>query len=142
MPDIPPTTPTPPTPASFDEQHRKMVNSAILELAQKAVAGGGDAAALAQVYSEKGKPEFVLAYLLDTNLPDEDKREMLAVAFENRAAQSESWAKESEARYSRPFPLVHLEAQKDRANARNVRAGKPIRRESKAARRLSLTMNS
>ena len=141
MPDIQPTTPAP-QPASFDEQHRKMVNGAIHELAQKAVEGGGDATALAQVYSEKGKPEFVLAYLLDTELPDPDKREMLAVAFENRAAQSEVWAKESETRYSRPFPLVHLEAQKDRANARNVRAGKPIRRESKAARRLSLTMNS
>ncbi len=136
-------TPTPaPQPTSFDEQHRKMVNSAILELAQKAVEGGGDATALAQVYSEKGKPEFVLAYLLNTDLPDEDKREMLAVAFENRAQQSEAWARESEARYSRPFPLVHLEAQKDRANARNVRAGKAIRRESKAARRLSLTLNN
>ena len=119
-----------------------MVNSAMYELAQKAVAGGGDAVALAQVYSEKGKPEFVLAYLLETELPDPDKREMLAVAFENRAEQSEEWAKESEARYSRPFPLVHLEAQKDRANARNLRAGKPIRRESKAARRLSLTLNN
>ena len=141
MPDIPPTTPAPQA-ASFDEQHRKMVNGAIHELAQKAVAGGGDAAALAQVYSEKGKPEFVLAYLLETGLPDLEKREMLAVAFENRAEQSEAWAKESEARYSRPFPLVHLEAQKDRANARNLRAGKPIRRESKAARRLSLTLNN
>lgn len=137
MPDIPPTPP-----ASFDEQHRKMVNSTIHELAQKAVEGGGDAAALAQVYCEKGKPEFVLAYLFETDLPDEEKRELLAVAFENRAEQSETWAKESEARYSRPFPLVHLEAQKDRANARNLRAGKPIRRESKAARRLSLTLNN
>ena len=141
MPDIPPITPAPQG-ASFDEQHRKMANSTLQELAQKAVAGGGDAAALAQVYSEKGKPEFVLAYLFETDLPDQDKRELLAVAFENRAEQSETWAKESEARYSRPFPLVHLEAQKDRANARNLRAGKPIRRESKAARRLSLTLNN
>jgi len=136
-------TPTPPTPppASFDEQHSKLVNSKMAELAHKAIAGGGDAAALAEVYSEKGKPDFVLAYLLESDLPDQQKRELLAVAFETRAAQSEQWARDSEARYSRPFPLVHLEAQKDRANARNVRAGKAVRRESKAARRLSLTLN-
>ncbi len=139
MPAMPPMPPTPPT-ASFDEQHRALVNEAIRDLAQKALDGGADPAALAQVYSEKGKPEFVLAYLLVSDLPDQEKRELLAAAYENRAAQSEQWARDSEARYSRPFPLVHLEAQKDRANARNLRAGKAVRRESKAARRLNINL--
>jgi hypothetical protein len=138
-----PDTPTPAQKAaSFDEQHRKLVNSAIYELAQKAIAGGGDATALAQVYSEKGKPDFVLAYLFGADLPDQEKRELLAVAYETRAEQSDQWARDSEARYSRPFPLVHLEAQKDRANARSLRAGKAARRESKAVRQLNLSLNN
>ncbi len=138
-----PDTPTPPLkPTSFNDQHRALVNSTIHELAQKAIAGGADPVALAQVYSEKGKPEFVLAYLLEADLPDQEKRDLLATAYENRAAQSEQWARESEAKYSRPFPLVHLDAQKDRANARSLRAGKAARRESKAARRLSLNLQN
>ena len=142
MSDLPPSKSMPSV--SFDDQHRTLANAAISDLARQAVAGGADPVALAQVYSEKGKPEFVLAYLLESELPDQEKRELLASAFETRAAQSEQWARDSEAKYSRPFPLVHLEAQKDRANARNLRAGKAIRRESKAARRLNinLTMNN
>src|SRR5262245_10173478 len=131
MPDS--TLPTPPV-ASFDEQHRALVKEAVRELVEKAIVGGGDPVALAQVYSEKGKPEFVLAYLLLCDLPDQDKRDLLASAYETRAAHSEEWARTSEARYHRPFPLVHLEAQKDRSNARLLRAGKAARRESKAAR--------
>ncbi|HEY7358116.1 MAG TPA: hypothetical protein VH590_16665 [Ktedonobacterales bacterium] len=137
MPDTPRPTPA----ASFDDQHRALVNDTFRELAQKAIAGGADPADLAQVYSEKGKPDFALAYLLASNLPDQEKRDILASAYENRAAQSEQWAKDSEARYSRPFPLVHLEAQKDRANARSLRAGKAARRESKAARQLNININ-
>jgi hypothetical protein len=137
MPDTPKPTPA----ASFDDQHRALVNDTFRELVQKALDGGADPADLAQVYSEKGKPDFALAYLLASDLPDQEKRDILASAYENRAAQSEQWARDSEARYSRPFPLVHLDAQKDRANARNLRAGKAVRRESKAARRLSINVN-
>jgi hypothetical protein len=137
MPDTPKPTPA----TNFDDQHRALVNDTFRELAQKAIAGGADPADLAQVYSEKGKPDFALAYLLASNLPDQEKRDILASAYENRAAQSEQWAKDSEARYSRPFPLVHLEAQKDRANARSLRAGKAARRESKAARQLNININ-
>jgi len=136
MPDTPRPTPA----ASFDEQHRALVKDTFRELVQKAIDGGADPADLAQVYSEKGKPEFVLAYLLVSELPDQEKRDILASAYETRAAQSEQWARDSEARYSRPFPLVHLEAQKDRANARNLRAGKAVRRESKAARQLNVNI--
>lgn len=137
MTDIPKPTPA----ASFDDQHRALVKDTFRELAQKAIDGGADPADLAQVYSEKGKPEFVLAYLLVCDLPDQEKRDILATAYENRAAQSEQWARDSEARYNRPFPLVHLEAQKDRANARSLRAGKAVRRESKAARQLNININ-
>lgn len=137
MTDLPKPTPA----ASFDDQHRALVKDTFRDLAQKALDGGADPADLAQVYSEKGKPEFVLAYLLVSDLPDQEKREILAAAYETRAAQSEQWARDSEARYSRPFPLVHLEAQKDRANARSLRAGKAARRESKAARQLNININ-
>jgi hypothetical protein len=137
MTDLPKPTPA----ASFDDQHRALVKDTFRELAQKAIDGGADPADLAQVYSEKGKPEFVLAYLLVSGLADQEKREILAAAYETRAAQSEQWARDSEARYSRPFPLVHLEAQKDRANARSLRAGKAARRESKAARQLNININ-
>jgi hypothetical protein len=140
MPDAPLSTPPPA--ASFNEQHRALVKEAIRELAEKALEGGADAMAMAQVYSEKGKPEFVLAYLLRCDLPDEEKRELLASAYETRAAHSEEWARTSEARYNRPFPLVHLEAQKDRSNARLLRAGKAARKESKAARQLNLSLNN
>jgi hypothetical protein len=138
MPDMPIPKPTPA--ASFNDQHRALVNDTFRELVQQAIDGGADPADLAQVYSEKGKPEFVVAYLLVTDLPDQEKRELLASAYETRAAQSEQWARDSEARYNRPFPLVHLEAQKDRANARNLRVGKAVRRESKAARRLGINI--
>ena len=137
MSDIPRPTPA----ASFDDQHRALVNDTFRELAQKAIDGGADPADLAQVYSEKGKPDFALAYLLASDLPDQEKRDILASAYETRAAQSEQWARDSEARYSRPFPLVHLEAQKDRANARSLRAGKAARRESKGARQLNINVN-
>ncbi len=131
-----------PTPAaSFDDQHRARLKDTFRELVQKSIEGGADPADLAQIYSEKGKPEFVLAYLLVSNLPDQEKRDILAAAYETRAAHSEQWARESEARYNRPFPLVHLEAQKDRANARSLRAGKAVRRESKAARQLNININ-
>ena len=137
-----PDNSTKPTPAaSFDDQHRALVKDTFRELAQKAIEGGADPTDLAQVYSEKGKPEFVLAYLLESDLPDQEKRDILASAYETRAAQSEQWARDSEARYSRPFPLVHMEAQKDRANARSLRAGKAARRESKGARQLNININ-
>jgi hypothetical protein len=132
----------PPPAASFNDQHRALLKAAIHELAEKAIAGGADPVALAQVYSEKGKPEFVLAYLLLADLPDQEKRNLLATAYETRAAHSEEWARASEARYSRPFPLVKLEAHKDRANDRLLRAGKAVRKESRAARQLNLTPNN
>ncbi len=133
--------PQPAPAASFDEQHRALLKDTFRELVQKSIEGGADPVDLAQIYSEKGKPEFVLAYLLVTDLPDQEKRNILAAAYETRAAQSEQWARDSEARYNRPFPLVHLEAQKDRANARSLRAGKAVRRESKAARKLNININ-
>ncbi len=142
MPDTPSSTFSTPSAANFDDQHRALVKEAIRELVEKALEGGADAMAMAQVYSEKGKPEFALAYLLRCELPDQDKRDLLASAYETRAAHSEEWARSSEARYNRPFPLVHLEAQKDRSNARLLRAGKAVRKESKAARQLNLSLNN
>src|SRR6266852_3772960 len=114
-------------PDTFSELYAPMLKDVFIAQARKELAQGADGLAFAHAYAERGKPEFVLAYLLLIEESEEMKRELLAYAYEQRATLSESKAEEFDKRFHRPFPLIKLEAQKDRIAARQVRQGKRIR---------------
>jgi len=109
---------------SFNQQYEQAIKRVFRDLAQQEIAKGADPLEQARQYAERGKPDFVLAYLLEASLPDEEKRELLAYAYERRATLSERKANEMHQRFHTPFPLVLLDARKDRARARQVREGK------------------
>ncbi len=106
--------------ALYGEQAR----DAIRTVTREALAGGADAVAQAREYAERGKPDFTLAYLLDCDLPEEEKRTLYAEAFERRATLTESKAREFDQKFHRPFPLLASDAAQDRGRARQVREGK------------------
>lgn len=110
----------------FDALYAAQAREAIRALAHEALAGGADAAAQAQAYAERGKPDFALAYLLESALPDDEKRALYAEAFERRAVLTERKAREFDAQFHRPFPLLTSDAAQDRGRARQVREGKRI----------------
>ncbi|HET9979448.1 MAG TPA: hypothetical protein VFQ32_03320 [Ktedonobacterales bacterium] len=116
---------TPESLAAFDDLYRDEARQAILTIAAGELAAGASADALAQQYAEKGKPDFVLAYLLGSAIPDERKRELYATAHEQRALYIEQRAHEFDRRFHRPFPLLATEAANDRVMARRIRAGMP-----------------
>ena len=87
---------------------------------------GADAAERAREYTERGKPDFVLAYLLLADLPDDEKLALYAQAHERRSAYIEQKARQFDREFHRPFPLLFQEAAKDRALARRIRAGQSI----------------
>ena len=122
-PDKPDDTPAPAR--AFDELYRDEARRVILTIAADDMAAGASAEAQAQQYAEKGKPDFVLAYLLDSAIPDERKRELYATAHEQRALYIEQRAHEFDRRFHRPFPLLATEAANDRVMARRIRAGMP-----------------
>lgn len=115
----------PETLLAFDDLYRVQARSAILEIAASALASGASAEAQAEQYAERGKPDFVLAYLLDSAIPDERKRELYATAHERRAVYIEQRAREFDRRFHRAFPLLETEATNDRVTARRIRAGIP-----------------
>jgi len=112
---------------TFAELYAPMLKDVFIAQARKELDQGADGLAFAHAYAERGKPEFVLAYLLLIDETEELKRELLAFAYEQRATLSESKAEEFDKQFHRPFPLIKLEAQKDRIAARQVRQGKHIR---------------
>lgn len=112
---------------TFAELYAPLLKEVFTAQAQKDLAQGADGIAHARAYAEQGKPEFVLAYLLLIEEPEEVKRELLAHAYEQRAMLSEHKAEELDQQFHRPFPLIKLEAQKDRAAARQVRQGRRVR---------------
>ena len=114
-------------PDTFAELYALLLKDVFIAQARKELDQGADGLAFARAYAERGKPEFVLAYLLLIDETEELKRELLARAYEQRATLSESKAEEFDKRFHRPFPLIKLEAQKDRIAARQVRQGKRIR---------------
>ena len=116
---------TPDTLPAFDALYRSQARQAILDIVAEELATGADAEAQAQHYAEKGKPDFVLAYLLDSALPDERKRELYAFAHEQRAVYIQQRAREFDRRFHRAFPLLETEAANDRVTARRIRAGMP-----------------
>ncbi len=121
-------------PIDFAELYRRLLKDVFLEQAHKQVDEGADALTLADAYAEEGKPEFALAYLLLTNLSDEAKRDIFARSYERRALLSDEKAESFDRRFNRPFPLIKLEAQKDRTAAQQIRQGKRVRREAKPLR--------
>ena len=97
--------------------------------AQENIAQGSDGLTCALAYAEQGKPDFTLAYLLLINLSENEKREILAVSFEQRAKISQEKAEQFDQQFHRPFPLIKLEAQKDRLVAQQIRQGRRVRQD-------------
>jgi hypothetical protein len=114
----------------FNEQYGPLVKAAFQAYVAQVRAAGDDLLARARADAERGKPDLVLALLCATEgmeADDATKRELLAHAFERRADLAEQTAAAMSAEYSRPFPLIGLEARKDRTMARQVRQGRMIR---------------
>jgi hypothetical protein len=114
--------------ASFDEQYRPLLRKAFVAIVERETQAGEKPAAQARMYAERGKPDFTLAYLLVTELPDAEKREVYAAAHERRAALTEQRARQFSREFARPFPFLFTDAAKDRALARQIRAGRAIAR--------------
>lgn len=110
----------------FNAQYQALAKDVFRKIVHEAVAGGASVEEEARAYAERGKPDFVLAYLLECTLPDSEKREVLAHAYERRAALTEERAREFDRRFHRPFPLLFTEAGKDRTAAKQVRRGRAI----------------
>ncbi len=112
---------------TFEELYAPLLKDVFKTHAQQQLDQGADGLASSHVYAEQGKPEFALAFLLLIDLPEEEKRELLAYAYERHATLSEEKAEQLNQQFHRPFPLILLEAQKDRIAARSIRQGKQVR---------------
>ncbi len=108
---------------TFEEQFAPQLKEVFTAHAREQVQQGADGLALARSYAEQGKPDFALAFLLLVSIPDSEKREVLARAYEQRARFSEEKARQFDRQFHRSFPLIKLEAQKDRRLARAIRDG-------------------
>lgn len=113
-------------PSTFAELYREQLKDVFLDLARQQLEQGSDGLTCADAYAEQGKPDFALAYLLLTEVSDEVKRDIFARSYEQRALLSEQKAEEFSIKFHRPFPMMKLEAQKDRVAARNVRQGQRV----------------
>ncbi|HEX8034303.1 MAG TPA: hypothetical protein VF510_10670, partial [Ktedonobacterales bacterium] len=69
----------------FNAQYQALAKGVFREIVHEAVTGGASVEEQAREYAERGKPDFALAYLLESALPDGEKREVLAHAYERRA---------------------------------------------------------
>jgi hypothetical protein len=117
---------------TFHNLYADLLNAVFLDHARQQLAQGKDGLACAGAYADQGKPDFALAYLLLVDCPEEVKRDILAHAYDRRALLSDERASEFDQLYHRPFPLIKLEAQKDRLAAQQVRRGGKIRRGGKS----------
>lgn len=115
---------------TFESLYAPLLKEVFTEQARQQIASGADASRLARTYAERGKPDFTLAFLLITQSSDEEKREMLAYAYERRAELSTTKAAEYSAQFHRPFPLIKLEARKDLLAAQAIRQGRSIEQRS------------
>lgn len=114
-------------PETFEKLYAPLLKEVFTTKAQQMLSAGADGLITARAYAEQGKPEFVLAFLLLIDLPEGEKRELFAHAYERRAILSEQKAEQLNLQFHRPFPLIKLEAQKDRLSARSIREGKRVR---------------
>ena len=120
-------------PDRFTELYASLLKNDVFTMqAQENIAQGADGLTCALAYAEQGKPEFTLAYLLLIAISDKEKQEILAVSYDRRASISDEKAEQFDQQFHRPFPLIRLEAQKDRLAAQQVRQGKRVRRDSMA----------
>ncbi|ERR1019366_7563009 len=119
-------------PTTFAELYSGLLKDVFVEHARHDLEHGADIFMCADTYAEQGKPDFTLAYLLLLQADDTVKRDILARAYEQRANISDEKAEELDRQFHRPFPLIKLEAHKDRLAAQQVRQGKRIRREVKS----------
>jgi hypothetical protein len=119
-------------PATFAELYSGLLKDVFVEHARRALEQGDDIFMCADTYAEQGKPDFTLTYLLLLQSDDSVKRDILARAYEQRAHISDEKAEELDRQFHRPFPLIKLEAHKDRLAAQQVRQGRRIWREVKS----------
>jgi hypothetical protein len=112
---------------TFEELYTPQLKDVFKTHAQQQLNQGVDGLASSHAYAEQGKPEFALAFLLLIDLPENEKRELLAHAYERRATLSEEKAQQLNIQFHRSFPLITLEAQKDRQAAHAIRQGKEDR---------------
>lgn len=113
-------------PDTFASIYSPALKAVFTEQAQAQIARGAQAEPAAHMYAELGKPDFTLAFLLLSEQADEAKREILARAYERRAALSTEKAAQYSAQFHRPFPLIKLEARKDLLAAQAIRQGQPL----------------
>jgi hypothetical protein len=109
---------------TFEELYAQQLKDVFKGQAREQIERGADALVSSRAYAEQGKPEFTLAFLLLADLPVNEKRELLAHSYERRAVLSEMKAKQLDVQFHRSFPLIKLEAQKDRQVANAIRQGK------------------
>ena len=112
---------------TFEELYAQQLKDVFKTHARQQLDQGSNALVSSRAYAEQGKPEFTLAFLLLIDLPEDEKRELLAYAYERRAALSEKKAQQLNSQFHRSFPLIKLEAQKDRQSAHSIRQGKEVR---------------
>jgi len=115
-------------PDTFNELYNGLIKDVFLERARQELEQGADGLACANAYADQGKVDFALAYLLLSEASDDVKRGILAHAYERHATLSDEKAEEFARQYHRSFPLIKLEAQKDRMSAQQVRQGRPVLR--------------
>jgi hypothetical protein len=116
---------------TFNELYNGLTKDVFLERARQQLAQGADGLACANAYADQGKIDFALAHLLLSEAADDVKRDMLAHAYERHAMLSDERAEDFSRQHHRAFPLIKLEAQKDRLAAQQVRQGKPVLRRGK-----------
>jgi hypothetical protein len=116
-----------PLAADFDAQYRAHTKDVFRDVVARDLEDGSDPTSQARAYAERGKPDFVLAYLLVSDLPDTEKRALYALAYERRADLTNQIADDFDRRFHRPFPLMRLEATKDRTTAQRIRSGGSLR---------------
>jgi hypothetical protein len=126
-------------PETFAELYAILLKKDVFTIrAQENLAQGADGLTCTLAYAEQGKPEFTLAYLLLIELSDNEKHEILAVSYEQRAKISDEKAEQFDQQFHRPFPLIKVEAQKDRLAAQQVRQKRRVRRDSAVIKMLNV----
>jgi predicted metal-dependent phosphoesterase TrpH len=117
---------------TFNNLYSGLIKEIFLERARQELEQGADGQACANAYADQGKTDFTLAHLLLAEASDDVKRDILARAYEQRAKLTDDKAEDFARQYHRAFPLIKLEAQKDRLSAQQVRQGKPVLRRGKS----------
>jgi len=110
-------------PDIFNELYSGLIKDVFLDLARQQLEQGVDGLTCANAYADQGKIDFALAYLLLSEAPENVKRDTLAHAYERHATLSDEKVEDFARQYHRSFPLIKLEAQKDRLSAQQVRQG-------------------